>query len=278
MSNNNAVARRPIDKLKSIVNQPTVQEQFKNALGKNSDLFVASLIDVFSSDLQNYDPGGVIQEALKAAVLKLPISKSLGFAYLVPYKGKVQFQIGYKGLIQLAMRSGQVRVLNADVVYEGELKGVDKMRGIPDFSGERTSDKVVGYLSYMQLINGFEKAVYWTKEKVVEHAKAKSPSFKNRRSAWTTDFDAMAIKTTLRALFSKYAPMSIDFVSALQHDEEEMPAKPISIDIEEGAESKDEPAKEVRGEDSHIGKEGQEKSEVEFVEEADNFPEADFGE
>ena len=141
------LAKRPIDKLKAVINHPTVQAQFKNALGKHSDLFVASLIDVFSSGLEDCEPKEVVQEALKAAVLKLPISRSLGLSYLVPYnqsekingewiKKKVpQFQIGYKGMIQLALRSGQLKILNADTVFEGEFQGFDKLKGTVDFSG-----------------------------------------------------------------------------------------------------------------------------------------------
>ena len=98
-----ALIKKPVDKLKAIINQSTVQEQFKNAMGKHSDLFIASLIDVFNGGLQNCDPAGVIQEALKAAVLKLPISKDLGFAYLVPYSGKAQFQIGYKEIARCGL-------------------------------------------------------------------------------------------------------------------------------------------------------------------------------
>lgn len=242
------LVKKPVDRLKAIINQPTVQAQFKNAMGRHSDLFIASLIDVFNSGLQDCDPAGVIQESLKAAVLKLPISKSLGFAYLVPYNQKYkegdqwktkkvpQFQIGYKGMIQLAMRSGQVKNINADKIYEGEWRGTDRLRGVPDFSGERTGDAVVGYFSYLELINGFEKTIYWTKEQVVTHAKAKSKSYGNKKSAWFTDFDAMAIKTTLRSLFGKYAPMSIDFVASIVMDDDEKQAKEpknITLEVEE---------------------------------------------
>lgn len=213
-----ALVKKPIDKLKAMIEQPTVQAQFKNALGKHSDLFVASLIDVFGSGLQKCDPGSVIQEALKAAVLKLPISKDLGFAYLVPYGGKAQFQIGYKGMIQLAMRSGQVKNLNAGVVYEGEFVKADRLTGTVDLTGERTGDKAIGYFCYMELINGFKKSEYWTKERVIEHAKKFSKSYGNKRSAWFTDKDAMATKTVVRSLLGKYAPMSIDFVMAMSTD------------------------------------------------------------
>jgi recombination protein RecT len=226
-----AVAKRPIDVLKAIIHSDSVQEQFKNAMGKHSDLFVASLIDVFNSGLQDCDPAGVVQEALKAAVLKLPISKGLGFAYLVPYKEKgkpvAQFQIGYKGMIQLAMRSGQLAALNGGPVFEGEFKAYDRLTGVVDISGEQTSEKVTGYFVYMELINGFKKSEYWTTEKVIAHAKAKSKSFSNSKSAWVTDFPAMATKTVLRSMLGKYAPMSIDFIAALQT--EETPTEPVDI-------------------------------------------------
>lgn len=227
----NLPAKKPVDNLKAIINSPTVQEQFKNAMGKHSDLFTASLIDVFNDGLQECEPSSVVMEALKAAVLKLPISKSLGFAYLVPYKKKYKegnkwkekkiatFQIGYKGMIQLAMRSGQVAALNGGAVFEGEFKSFNKMTGVVDISGTPTSEKVVGYFVYMKLINGFEKTEYWPKEKVIKHAKEKSQSYGNDKSAWVTDFDSMATKTVLRSMLSKYAPMSIDFVAAVSMDD-----------------------------------------------------------
>jgi recombination protein RecT len=227
----NLPEKKPIDSLKAIIDSPTVQEQFKNAMGKHSDLFTASLIDVFNDGLQDCEPASIVTEALKAAVLKLPVSKSLGFAYLVPYKKKYKegnrwkekkiatFQIGYKGLIQLAMRSGQVAALNGGAVFEGEFKSFNKMTGVVDISGTATSDKAVGYFVYMKLINGFEKTEYWTKEKVMGHAKEKSQSYRNDKSAWTTDFDAMATKTVLRSMLSKYAPMSVDFIAAISVDD-----------------------------------------------------------
>ena len=120
--------RSKVEVLKSIMNSGSVQEQFKNALKDNSGPFVASVIDLYNGDntLQECDPSAVVMECLKAATLKLPINKSLGFAYVVPYKNKgvatPQFQIGYKGLIQLAMRTGQYRIINADNICEGEFR------------------------------------------------------------------------------------------------------------------------------------------------------------
>lgn len=127
--NNNQAVARPIDKLKSILAAQSVQEQFKAVLAENSEAFVASIIDLYNTDktLQACDPKSVVMEALKAASLKLPINKQLGFAWIVPYKdGKTgqfipAFQLGYKGYIQLCMRTGSYKYINADVVYEGEL-------------------------------------------------------------------------------------------------------------------------------------------------------------
>jgi recombination protein RecT len=149
-----------IDSLKKMMEAPSVQEQFKNALADNTGPFVASVIDLFNGDnyLQGCEPKAVIMEALKAAVLKLPINKSLGFAYIVPYKSNnalvPQFQIGYKGLIQLAMRTGQYKTINADLVYEGELRSRNKLTGEFDLRGEKKSDNIIGYFAYIELLNG----------------------------------------------------------------------------------------------------------------------------
>jgi recombination protein RecT len=157
-------------------------------------------------------------EALKAAVLKLPINKSLGFAYIVPYKEVPQFQIGYKGLIQLAMRTGQYRIINADLVYEGEFQTKNKLTGEFDMSGAKTSDKVVGYFAHIEMLNGFAKTLYMSKEQVTAHAKKYSKSFSNPNTPWTKEFDAMAIKTVLRNLLSHYGFLSVEMATAMSSD------------------------------------------------------------
>lgn len=227
-----------IDRLKLALSEDSVQKQFQNAMGKHADSFTASLIDVYGSDnyLQKCDPAAVIQESLKAAVLKLPISKGLGFAYIIPYGGNPQFQMGYKGMIQLAMRSGQMRILNADAVYEGELANVNRLTGLFELTGEKKSNSIVGYFVYMELINGFQKAEYWTKEAVYDHGEKFSKSFKSKSSPWKTDFDAMAKKTVLRSVLSKYAPMSVEFIAALNFEAENEQAKSKPKDITDKAE------------------------------------------
>lgn len=239
--NNQVVKRKPVDVLKSVLKAPSVAEQFQNALGNNSSSFVASVIDLYNTDkgLQECNPNQVVMEALKAAVLKLPINKSLGYAYVLPFKNKgvptPTFIMGYKGLIQLAMRTGQYRYINADVVYEGELAGKDKLTGSIDFSGEKTSDKIVGYFAHIELMNGFRKTLYSEVRDIAKHAKMYAPTLKYSRDVtvdslmklagkeptgigWKGNFDSMAIKTVLRELLSKYGYLSIEMQNAIVQD------------------------------------------------------------
>lgn len=208
----------PVDRLKKQVNLISVQEQFDNALGENKNAFTASLIDLFVSEkrLQTCDPNLVIAEALKAATLKLPINKSLGFAYIIPYKNIPTFQIGYKGLVQLAIRSGIYSILNTDNVYEGELVSKDKLTGTIDLSGERTSDTIVGYFAHLETVNGFKKTVYGSVEEVKAHGSKFSKSYNHSSSVWKSDFDAMARKTMITQLLSKFGLMSVEMATQME--------------------------------------------------------------
>lgn len=237
---NNQPALKKVDVLKNVLNAPSVQEQFKNALDKNANSFVASVIDLYNSDngLQNCEPKAVVMEALKAAVLKLPINKSLGFAYIISYNNNKKqgdgswqkvatptFQIGYKGYIQLAMRTGQYKFINADKVFEGELRNVNKLTGEIDFSGTRTSDKAVGYFAYIEMINGYSKTLYRTTEDITAHAKRFSKSYGSKSSPWETDFDAMALKTVLSNLLSHYGFLSVEMIGAIESDQADVNPK-----------------------------------------------------
>lgn len=258
-----AVAKKQkgVDLLKNMLNAESVQAQFKNALGKNSGTFVASVIDLYNGDksLQQCEPKAVVMEALKAAVLHLPINKALGYAFIIPFNNnrKVKytdeqgyererwekvmeptFQIGYKGLIQLAMRTGQYRTLNADAVYDGELRKVNKLTGEIAFDGERTSDKVIGYFCYFELLNGFSKTLYMTVEQMAAHAKRFSKGLKKETTVeslislaalpvsdsnavgWMGNFHGMAIKTVIRNLLSKYGYLSVEMQNAIADDYE----------------------------------------------------------
>lgn len=216
----NQIAKKRIDSLKSMMAAPSVMEQFNNVLKENSGSFVASLIDLYNGDnkLQECEPSAVIFEALKAASLKLPINKSLGHAWIVAYKGAATFQIGYKGYVQLAMRTGFYKFLNADEVFEGEFVKKNKLTGEFDLNGEATSDKVVGYFAYLQLTNGFEKTLYMTHDQMMKWGAKYSPSFNYASSPWKKEFSKMAIKTVLRNLLSHWGYMSIEMANAFGSD------------------------------------------------------------
>jgi len=218
--NTKQVQVSPVSRLKEIMAMPSVQQQFQNAMAEHSSLFVASLIDLFVSDrnLQKCNPQLVVSEALKAATLRLPISKSLGFAYIVPYKDIPTFIIGYKGMIQLAMRTGQYRYINADVVCKGEFKGFDKLTGQLDLTGEKTSDDVVGYFAHIETVNGFQKSMYMSKPDMEKYGKKYSKAFDKEFSPWKKEFDGMAIKTMLRKLVGKFGIMSIEMADGISKD------------------------------------------------------------
>ena len=209
-------------RLNEMLNAPSVQKQFGQALGDAKGTFISSLLSIYTSNSQltKCEPSDLIVEALKAASLKLPIDSNLGLAYIIPYKGKPQFQLGYRGLLQLAIRSGVYKNINADVVYEGELVSFDKVSGNIDLSGDKTSDNVVGYFAYCSTIYGFEKTIYMTRDEVDNHAKRFSSAYKFRKdSLWHTDFDAMAKKTVLKRLLSVYGQLSIEVQQTLSSED-----------------------------------------------------------
>ena len=203
--------------LKTLVSSEAVKKRFNEILGKKSATFVSSLISVSNNNelLSKADPTTVITAGVMAATLDLPINQNLGFAYIVPFynsKKKIneaQFQMGYKGYIQLAMRTGQYKTINASEIYEGEIKHHNKLTGEFEL-GERTGDNVVGYIAYFKLINGFEKYLYMSKEDAEAHAIKYSQTYKRGFGLWKTDFDAMAVKTVLKRLLSKYGILSVE--------------------------------------------------------------------
>ena len=218
MSEQNAVAttnQTPAAVMTEIIKTDFIQDQLKNACRGNENSFAASILDCYTGDqtLQRCNPKMVAIECLKAAILNLPLSRALGFAYVVVYGGKPTFTIGYKGLIQLAMRTGAYKCINAGAVYEGEFKGRNKLSGEVDISGERTSDEVVGYFCYIEMLNGFSKTLYMGKKEVEDHGKKFSKAYNN--GPWKTNFDAMATKTVIRSLLSKYGMMTVEMQKAI---------------------------------------------------------------
>ena len=216
----------PVNQMKNLLANQGMQNLFADALNENKDRFLASIIDLYNGDtyLQGCNPKEVAMEALKAATLNLPINKSLGYAYIVPYKNKgkltPQFQIGYKGYIQMAQRSGQYKALNAGIMYEGMEIKRDFLRGTFEIIGEPKSDKVLGYFAYFQLLNGYEKAVYMTKDEVTEHAKRYSQAYGSDYSPWKKQFDEMGQKTVIKKLLSKYGVLTTEFQDAVKEEED----------------------------------------------------------
>lgn len=213
--------------LNALIKQDAIKQRFNELLGQKAPGFLSSVLNVVNSNslLKECNPREILAAAAIAASLDLPVDPNLGFAYIVPYKDRgaprPQFQVGYRGYIQLAMRTGLYKTINATHVYEGEIESYNRITGEVVFS-ERgaTSEKIVGYIAYFKLINGFEKFEYWSVDKVIQHAERFSQSYRaGKSSPWHTDFDAMATKTVLKALLHKYGILSIEMQTAVKADQ-----------------------------------------------------------
>jgi len=229
-----------LEAFQNVLSEDFVKNQLQNALGEASSSFAASLIEIVTSDqyLQECEPKKVVLQAMKAAALHLPLSKQLGYAWIIAYNKEPTFQIGYKGLIQLAIRSGQYRTMNTDAVYEGEFRRLNRLTGEFDFSGEKTSDKIVGYFAYFELKNGFQKTLYMTEAQVRAHAERYSKSYKNPRTPWSTNFPEMAKKTTVRLLLTHWGYLSVDMVEAIKADTDYDAAEDVMAEIKERGNAK----------------------------------------
>lgn len=218
IKNKNLTPAGANNSLQGLLSSPDVKNRFEELLGKKAPGFISSILSVANNNkmLFKCEPKTVISAAALAAALDLPVNQNLGFAYIIPYGSEAQFQLGYKGYIQLAMRSGQYQTINAAIVYEGEIVNRNRFTGEFEF-GERESDKIIGYIAYFKLINGFEKYNYMTVDEMVSHAKKFSKNYKGGTDKWgITDFNSMALKTVLKLLISKYGILSIEMQGAGQ--------------------------------------------------------------
>lgn len=212
--------------VKELLQAPAMKKKFEELMDKRASPFITSIINLSNSDatLQKAEPISVITSCIVAATLDLPIDKNLGYAWIVPYKGKAQFQMGYKGYIQLALRTGQYKSLNVIEVHEGELKQWNPLTEELEIDFEnRKSDAVIGYAGYFELVNGFKKTVYWSREKIELHKRNFSKSSSRPDSVWDKFYDAMAKKTVIRNLLSKWGILSVEMKYAYQGEVE--PAK-----------------------------------------------------
>ena len=189
-------------------------------LGQKAQGFATSVLSVVNNNklLQKAQPASVYSSAMLAASMDLPINPNLGYAAIVPYGNQAQFQIMTRGLIQLAIRSGQYERITNAVVHEGELVKADKFKDEYVFDeSKRTSDKVIGYVAYFKTVGGYEKYLYMTKEEAMAHGKRYSKSFAT--GVWSTDPDAMCLKTVLKLLLAKYGILSIEMQRAIKFDQ-----------------------------------------------------------
>lgn len=225
----------PPNPVVAMIRGDKIQAMVQERLGKRAGQFTTSLISLVNANknIAECSPITVIQAALTAASMDLPINQNLGFAYIVPYKNhgvmEAQFQMGWKGFVQLAQRSGKFKTINTTDVREGEVKNRDRMTGELEFAWiesdvERKKKPVIGYLAYFQLLNGFNKSLYMTKSEIEQHAGRYSQAYKARgkssfKSPWETDFDLMAQKTALKLLLSKFAPLSTEMQEAIASDQ-----------------------------------------------------------
>lgn len=204
---------------KGFFEQSNVKAKFEELLGKKAQGFITSVLQVVASNdlLKKADPVSIFNAAATAATLDLPINNNLGFAYIVPYGGKAQFQLGYKGFIQLAQRSGQFNRISATPIYEGQIKSENPLTGYEfDFSVAPVGEPI-GYAAYFRLINGFEATLYMKSSEIAQHGKKYSKTFQN--GVWKTDFQAMATKTVIKLLLSRFAPLSIEMQTAIKVDQ-----------------------------------------------------------
>ena len=219
----------------NVITHVNTQNYLQQVLGAKKQEFVNNVTALVANDaaLQECEPLSIMYSAIKATALDLPLDKNLGFAYVIPYDNKkkgvkeAQFQMGYKGFVQLAIRSGQFKTINVTEVRKGEIIDTDlltgevKLQRLPN----RETLSVVGYIAYFRLTNGFEKTLFMSFDDMNLHAMQYSQTFKSdnkyvkENSKWTTDFDAMAKKTVLKLLLNRYAPLSVEMRNAITADQ-----------------------------------------------------------
>ncbi|HZW04262.1 MAG TPA: recombinase RecT [Anaerolineaceae bacterium] len=175
-----------MSRIKSYMLSPEVKERFSEMMGQSGIYYLNQVLIVVanSPELQKCEPKSILVSAMRAASLKLNVDPSSGQAWIIPYQGKATFQLGYKGVYELALRTNQYRFINVITIYEGEDVVENRMTGLQVIAGQRTSDKVIGYMLYFQLVKGYEKTFYMTLQEIDAHAKKYSKSYSFSKSPW----------------------------------------------------------------------------------------------
>ena len=246
--NNNTVGK---NSLKAMVNDERTKKKFQEMLGNKAQGFLVSLVNTIggNSQLQQADPNSVLKAGAVAATLDLPIDPNLGFSYIVPYnsrgKNEAQFQMGYKGFIQLAIRSGQYRKINVAELYEGQFISYDPITDTLEYDiNNKISDTVTHYIAYFKTVNGFDKYNVMSKDEIINHAKKFSKTYSSKYSPWVTNFESMAKKTVLKLLLSKFGILSIEMQIAQKADQaviEEIDGDNIEVEYVDNNENSESP-------------------------------------
>lgn len=218
--------------IKQYIEQPNVKARVQELLKDRASQFMITINSMVSNDakLQECEPASLFTSALTIVALDLPVNNNLGFAWIIPYKAKdgktyAQAQLGYKAFIQLAQRSRQFKTINVSDVRQGEIKSIDRLSGDIDFEWQQDDEKrnklpIIGYVAYMKLNSGFEKSFYMTAAEARAHGTKYSANYRKYKSGmWADEFDAMAKKTVVKLLLSKYAPMSTEMAKAQTIDQ-----------------------------------------------------------
>lgn len=236
----NQVATKP--SIANFLNTPSIAKFLQETLAEKKPEFVSNLIALCDSDtkLAECNPADLMKCAMNATSLNLPLNKNLGYAYVIPYKGVPSFQIGYKGLIQLAIRTGQYKFINAVDIRDGEIER-NKVTGEIRFLGDNPKGTVVGYMAYIELMTGFSASFYMTEEEIEEHAIRFSKMYQNDKrygnasSKWSDPLarPTMCKKTVLKLLLGTYGLMTTEFARAMESDNDEVEPQGQRIEVAE---------------------------------------------
>ena len=221
---------------KGLLTSPSVQAKFTEVIGKKSTQFITSVLQIVNNNklLANADPNSILNAAMTAATLDLPINNNLGFAYIVPYGSAAQFQMGWRGFVQLAQRTGLYKTISVAAIYDGQLVSNDPLKGCEfDFS-MLGNGKPIGYAAYFKLLSGYEATLYMSHSEVEAHGKKYSKTYSS--GPWKDNFEAMAKKTCLKLLLSRFAPLSVEIQMAVTLDQSKVnnDLQPEYIDNQDG--------------------------------------------
>lgn len=279
---NSLVAKKKATGFTAYLTADAVKEQINKVVGsKNGTRFISSIVSAVNNnkELQTCSNSSILSAALLGESLNLSPSPQLGQYYLVPFNNKdgkvAQFQLGYKGYIQLAIRSGQYKKINVLSIKEGELVRYDPLNeeievNLIEDEEEREKAPTIGYYAMFEYTNGFKKAMYWSRAKMEAHALKYSAGYAadkrkgNQYTFWSKDFDGMAYKTMLRQLISKWGIMSIDLVTAIDADmaivNEDGSKSYVEVEEEVNNYTENEPEKIIDGEVVEKAEEAKEES------------------